>query len=1103
MSIKVTCPACGKSATFSKSDEGMVTLCVACGARYWVRDEVETPSDPFAAAPDAAAAAESAPPPPTDASSGIDASAAALGDLNVDDDIAAADALALALGGRPAGAPMPAFPDSAPAGAVEEEVPPATARPFVSSVYTPKPPIATLTAEGSATPPKYDPAAAERPAPRMRPGLVYALLGGAAALVVILGVIVVVATRPRWEENNAATVHELKSQAEGFSARQRYQDAYDTYARLDALVAGRQIRDAKLRAEVERAREDRDWLIRVLVTKAQGQYATVTLPETTTTTTPTTTQAAAGNAPQNASGSPATRPQSVAAPATVPATSASPPVFDGRPRRGRSRPPTTQFAVSPTWLARPAVRVWPLDEGARGEAAGELTDEAIGRAIERGVNHLIGQFKEGKLRGFGGTWGDALQTGRNALCAYALLQASYAIKDDRLNPKGPFVRELLDGMKAMPADGNHAIYARAIRATALALVGRPEDRGALLADAAYLIASHRNGAYTYSKPEAPAKGQEPGPIRWDNSNSQYGLLGVWAAAEVGAEVNSTYWQAVEEHWTRYQNRNGSWEYAGSDPIGPGKVSMALAGVASLLVTHDYLDAPRIGGEVGREPFSPALARGLAYLESGDTAVNLTAGGGYSLYGLERVGLASGFKYFGAHDWYRVLAADLVRRQAAEGTWSFAAADSVTWDETIETAFDILFLARGRHPILMNKLRYDGPWANRPRDLANLARFGTRELERPLNWQVVPLARDWTDWMDAPILYVSTHRPVPLADADLDKLRSYARAGGMLFTQADGSSVEADLWAQALAARLFPEYPMKELPPEHELFGVLYKPGDRPPLKYVTNGSRILMLHSPTDLTQHWQMRSERTRRGLFELGMNLFLYASGKSDLRNRLTSPVMAEPGEPPAGGRVAVARVQYAGNWDPEPAAWPRFGRYFHRETDVGLDVAPTGLANLNAHVAGFAHWTGTAAYAATDAEVAAIRKYVEEGGVLLIEPTGGSSEFFESARAAVRRAFPEAQAQMVGKGHPMLTASGPAMDDLSRPLVRPYVKSRGYGTGGRIDAVTFGRGKVILSPLDLTTGLLGCNTWGVLGFDPAYSLKLMKNVVVWSATGMAEER
>jgi hypothetical protein len=201
-------------------------------------------------------------------------------------------------------------------------------------------------------------------------------------------------------------------------------------------------------------------------------------------------------------------------------------------------------------------------------------------------------------------------------------------------------------------------------------------------------------------------------------------------------------------------------------------------------------------------------------------------------------------------------------------------------------------------------------------------------------------------------------------------------------------------------------------------------------------------------------------------------------------------------------VARVKYAGNWDPEPGAWPRFARFFRRETEVGLDVKPTALADLNPRAAGFAHWTGTAAYTPSDAEIDAIRRYVTDGGVLLVEPTGGGGDFYASAQAAIRKAFPDAQPKLLSKMHPILTASGPAMEDLTKPRTRLFVRARGMGTGGRIDALPAGRGMVILSPLDLTTGLLGSNVWGVLGFEKDYAMKLAKNMILWSATGMPDE-
>jgi hypothetical protein len=86
---------------------------------------------------------------------------------------------------------------------------------------------------------------------------------------------------------------------------------------------------------------------------------------------------------------------------------------------------------------------------------------------------------------------------------------------------------------------------------------------------------------------------------------------------------------------------------------------------------------------------------------------------------------------------------------------------------------------------------------------------------------------------------------------------------------------------------------------------------------------------------------------------------------------------------------------------------------------------------------------------------------------------------------------------------------MTDVNRSRVRPYVVERmgsGIGTlqmlGNRPSNTAPRPGAVILSSLDLTSGLLGTNTWGVLGFEPAYAQALVKNVVFWSLDGAPQQ-
>src|SRR5207237_10198554 len=127
---------------------------------------------------------------------------------------------------------------------------------------------------------------------------------------------------------------------------------------------------------------------------------------------------------------------------------------------------------------------------------------------------------------------------------------------------------------------------------------------------------------------------------------------------------------VQRHWISCQLKSGEWGYRKGDA--QGTLAMTCGGVASLLVTLDWLEAPLLRGAVGREPYNKQLAAGLAWLEQSDHAVSTpnpkTHYLGYDLYGLERVALASGFKYFGKHDWYRELADKVVTGQWPNGAW---------------------------------------------------------------------------------------------------------------------------------------------------------------------------------------------------------------------------------------------------------------------------------------------------------------------------------------------------------------------------------------------------------------------------------------------------
>ncbi|QOV87320.1 DUF4159 domain-containing protein [Humisphaera borealis] len=826
--------------------------------------------------------------------------------------------------------------------------------------------------------------------------------------------------------------------------------------------------------------------------------------------------------------------------ATAPATQSAP---AAQPASAKT-PGAPATAPAVTAAARPAPRPVADDPNV-------LTDKMVDDAIRKGAKFLLSKFdakhwvdgvaeKIKEDEGYAG--------GLDSLAVYALMQSGLALPpgDDlhkELDLKGPGMTAKIDAMCKFDLDkGRHATYAYGLRATALALYitnlpdlsnqkerstlqdKRDAAKALLMKDAAWCVMGTNNGGYTYPKmPGSPKnikdleayylklKREKKLPVAdggYDNSNAQYGLLGAWSAAEAEIEIPSLYWYLVANHWMAKQLPNGQWPYSDGNERG-GTVNMTAAGLASMLVTHEYIEPALMSGSVGREPYNIPIKKGLSWFETANNGIS--AGGGYGMYGVERVGLASGFKFFGQHDWYRVYAQRILKAQQPSGGWSGGGLGG----GVVDTCYYLLFLSRGRHPILMNKLRFDGDaktpgfWANRPRDAANLAKTISKKIERPLNWQVINVATHWEEWLDSPIMTIASHQPYKFSPEDLAKIRNYVEAGGILYVQADGSSSNMDKWATQLCADLF-KRELLNVPPNHPIYSneSVYKISPPVPLKMATNGSRILMVYSSIDMARFWQARDNSPKaRPYYEVAANLFYYAAGKMGFRNRLETLYVAEPKTPPVA-TFGVARLSYPAEWDPEPGAWKRFSNVFWRATGYKLtptevkinDLKPFDAARKNdpANIR-FAHLTGTVKQGFKPEAVAAVKAFVESGGVLLIDIAGGSNPFDDSVQGLLKEAFPETALRPVPTSHPILAGGAPGMVDISeKRVLRPVVVEKLGRQHGLLMMLQAGKGAVVFSPIDVSSGLLGTNTGGIYGYEAKYSQDLMRNIILWAQDG-----
>ena len=732
-------------------------------------------------------------------------------------------------------------------------------------------------------------------------------------------------------------------------------------------------------------------------------------------------------------------------------------------------------------------------------------DAQVEKAIDAGIQYLWSQWnaKEAHWEGYGKQVDKKTKkvsyrypVGSTALAAYALLEAGVTPQDERMG-------KTLEWMAKQPCTKT---YSLGVRASAWHAANRTSDRKyikQLAADARTLV----HGGAHYGRYHYDVKGVQTAKSKgFDNSCSQYGVLGVWAAArDGGLEIPVKYWERVMEHWLKVQGPTGGWGYTsatGKDKK-TGKVTdasrptMTTAGLATLYVCLDNLYASRyIACRGNKEADIAPIAKGMAWLEKRFAAA--VKGGGhwcYFLYCMERVGLASGKKYFGTADWYRTATLNLLPKQK-DGKWG---------NGVVDTSFALLFLVRGRHPVLFNRLQYDGDWNNRPRALASLTRWISRNFEKTVNWQVIDIRTSVSEWHDAPILCITGALAPKFSDADIAKLRTYVQQGGTILSVTECGGRPFTTAIRAAYAKMFPNYELVPLSKDHPIYSSHFPLRGTPKLSAISNGVRPLAIHCDVDLPLAWQAGNSVTQATYYRTAANVYMYVTAKGDLRNRAATAWPTRT-KMPAALPLRVARIKHNGNCNPEPLALARLQRLMANECLVNLQMSgPLPATDLPKSKAAVAFLTGTNAFTLTPTETAALKEFCKGGGLLIIDAAGGGRVekdpatqvfkpvgFAASAEALLAKMYPALPPARLSSQAHLLSLKEYKID---RVRYRADTRNRlGMMKTANLRAVVPGnRIHVIYSPEDLTAGLLGYTGAHVDGYTPESAYELVRNAIL----------
>lgn len=623
----------------------------------------------------------------------------------------------------------------------------------------------------------------------------------------------------------------------------------------------------------------------------------------------------------------------------------------------------------------------------------EMIDNAIERALVAMDKHRPPETDLGP-HSFDAAGVIRLSDGNVALSTWAMLAAGESPKSRWMQKRTTWVASF----------DSRSVYDRAMRLGVLASLPEARWMPWIKRDADWLInAITPNGGFTATVDAASKK-----TVPADNANSQYGLLGLASARKAGYEINEKVWRIVDKYWRDGQfpasdPNAGAWAVLPFSEVRTAKNSnafearptgpMTAGGVLSLSFTERYLNGPK---QIGvNTKLTPELAAGLNWLDAnfdidkvdGDSDLY------YYLWTIQNVGQATGYRVLNKQDWFRVVTARLLSTQQSNGFWKGPKG------EIVSTSYALLYLYRARGPLAFCKVRFDPqgksnkpdaalpmPWNNRPHDLLNLTDAITEQTEIPTSWQIADLDQSVHELLESTALYLTTDRPFQLTEQQVDRLREYINAGGLLVMAPEGANTATAIASmRSLGASLYPKHEFKRIDRDHPYYRLAGAVKDQIPVSIVDNGVRPLMVIVERDISRDLQV-NHSARRDAFALMTNIYLHATGLDTRRPRIATHYV-RPAASPTRKALRAARIEHAGNFNPEPASLPQLAA-IASHAGIGLThevIAPTALT-AEVHVAFLTLDKGTKL---TDADAKAIADWVAAGGTLWIDAAGGEAD------------------------------------------------------------------------------------------------------------------
>lgn len=759
---------------------------------------------------------------------------------------------------------------------------------------------------------------------------------------------------------------------------------------------------------------------------------------------------------------------------------------------------------------------WPLLP--QSAQAQPIRPEEVDRAIDSAVRFFLTNQRPD------GGWPeiDRYPLGVSSLVTLALLNAG-------LPPERPEMQRALEYISSQELSMTYAVSLQ----TMVWCAANPNKyANRIKANAEWLCrAQHEdNGAWGYSDRRSD---------RGDPSNSQYALLALHEAQRTGTQFPAATWRTVfgraANYWKNIQNANGSFPYQGSGADSRG--SMTSAGIASLVIVGAQLEELEgsANGEIRccgqtaeqEDRIEQALGWLQANFQVSKNPGTINQYQMYYLYALERAGRLTGRRFIGDHDWYREGAEYIVRN--LQGPNGKIKGIGTGGNDFSDTAFGLLFLAKGKRQLVVSRLQYNSvpvnDWNHHRTAVQNLTAHTEQAWKRDLSWQNLDLSRSFVeDLLETPVLFISGTTTPGLSRSQKQKLKEYVEQGGFIFIEGcDGNGCDGEKfesYIQKLVVELF-DQPLEKLPPEHPIWYAEGRvmPDELPAgawLYGVQTCCRLGVVYCPYSLSCRWELNLPYGAKPNFapdvqedldtatKIGLNVLAYATGK-ELKEKLDTVTILDEVQnlaPTDRGVFFLPTLKHNAGYDDAPQAVPNLIEWLDKENPFQLSSEKRAIGitpeELRRYPVVFVHGRGELRLTEKQRDV--LREYLNNGGFLFGDAICADEQFVESFRREMQLVVGE-PLEALAESHPLLTDEFYGFDvrqvemldsDLSgENIISSKRKITPRLEVGKVE----GRIAVVFSPLDLSCALESRHSLQCRGYVREDAARLGINILLFA--------